>query len=76
MEECMDKEKLVERKKDLEGGLKTIEEQMRKMQEQFNKLVANRAANITAIREIDYWIGEIEKPSGTGLKVKVKEKGK
>jgi prefoldin subunit 5 len=57
----MTKEKLLERKRDLQGGLEHLTQRLGQLEEEFKKLSASRTANIHSIQEIDFWLKEDEK---------------
>ena len=57
----MTKEKLLERKADLQKGLEAIINAMKEHEGGWRKLNDTRIANINAIQEIDHWLKELEK---------------
>lgn len=57
----MTKEQLLERNKDLQGGLEEVEKKIKFHESELKKLIGNRSANIVAIRENERWIAEVTK---------------
>lgn len=56
----MTKEKLLERKKDLQRAAEALTQRINLLSDELKQRITTRNANLVAIQEIDFWLAELE----------------